>query len=127
MHGEEDRRDGGQAGGGFKLARASLGVESFGMQIMDFPPSFSRHPAHDHSGDGQEEVYVVLRGSGEVEIEGERVPIDPETVVRVVAGTSRRLVPGPEGMRVLALGGTPGRAYEPPEMSKPEGVGPRLP
>src|SRR5262249_8695838 len=75
-------------------------------------------PEHDHSEDGQEEVYVTLRGSGEWDIEGERVPVDPEMIVRISAGTKRKLLPGPEGIRVLALGGVPGKLYERPEPFK---------
>jgi mannose-6-phosphate isomerase-like protein (cupin superfamily) len=98
--------------GSFKRAGAELGVESFGLQIFDMPAGNDQYPEHDHSEDGQEEVYVTLRGSGEWDIEGERVPVDPETVVRISAGTKRKLLPGPEGIRVLALGGVPGKLYE---------------
>jgi mannose-6-phosphate isomerase-like protein (cupin superfamily) len=105
-------------GGGMRRARAELGVSSFGMQIEEFPPNFDQYPEHSHSEDGQEEVYVVLRGTAEIEIEGERVALDPETIVRVGPGISRRIFAGPEGVRVLALGGVPGAAYEPPEFSK---------
>ena len=38
--------------------------------------------------------------------------------MRVAAGTKRRLLPGSEGMRVLALGGVPGKLYERPEPFK---------
>jgi mannose-6-phosphate isomerase-like protein (cupin superfamily) len=101
--------------GGFRRAGAELGVESFGLQVFDLPAGYENYPDHDHSHDGQEEVYVALRGSGEFEVEGERVPIDPERLVRIAAGTKRKLLPGPEGIRVLALGGVPGKLYERPE------------
>ena len=104
--------------GAFKRARAELGVESFGMQVIDFPPGATQYPEHDHSGDGQEEVYVALRGAGEIEIEGERHALDPDVMVRVAAGTKRKVWPGDEGMRVLVLGGVPGKLYEPPEVSQ---------
>ena len=104
--------------GAFKRARAELGTSSFGMQVIDMPPNADRYPEHDHAGDGQEEVYLALRGSAEVEIEGTRHPLDLETMVRVSAGTKRKLWPGPEGLRVLVLGGCPGKLYEPPEVSK---------
>jgi len=104
-------------GGAYKRARAELGVEAFGMQVMDLPPNLDQYPEHDHSEDGQEEVYVALRGSGEIEIDGERHPIDPETMVRVSAGTKRKIYTGEEPLRLLALGGYPGKAYEPPENS----------
>jgi hypothetical protein len=62
----------------------------------------------------------VLRGSAEIEIEGKRIPLDAETIVRVEPGVSRRIFAGPQGVRILALGGVPGAAYEPPDFSKIE-------
>jgi mannose-6-phosphate isomerase-like protein (cupin superfamily) len=98
--------------GSFKKARAELGITAFGLQVIDFPPNVDGYPEHDHSQDGQEEVYVVMRGDGEIDIEGERMQLDPETMVRVSAGTKRKLYPGDEGMRVLVVGGVPGEAYQ---------------
>ena len=86
--------------------------------MLDFPPNADAYPEHDHSEDGQEEVYVVLRGSGEVEIDGERHPLETDTMVRVSSGTKRKLRTQDEGMRVLAIGGCPGKAYEAPEISQ---------
>ena len=105
-------------GGSFRRTGAELGIESFGMQIFDMPAGADQYPEHDHSHDGREEVYVVLRGSGEVELDGERVPVDTERIIRVGSATKRKLWPGPDGMRVLALGGVPGKAYERPEPFK---------
>jgi mannose-6-phosphate isomerase-like protein (cupin superfamily) len=105
-------------GGAFKRARATLGVTSFGMQVLDIPPNTDRYPEHDHAEDGQEEVYVTLRGGGEIEIEGQRHPLEPDTLVRVGPGLKRKIYPGGEGARVLALGGIPGQAYDPPEVSQ---------
>ena len=104
--------------GTFKRARAELGVESFGVQVMDLPANLEIYPEHDHAEDGQEEVYVALRGSGEVEIEGERHPIDPETMVMVGPGVKRKVWTGDEPMRLLAIGGIPGKPYEAPEVSR---------
>ena len=113
--------------GAFKRARAELGVTSFGMQVIDMPANATQHPEHDHLSDGQEEVFVVLRGAGEIEIDGERQAIDPDTMVRVGPEPKRKLWAGPDGMRVLALGGVPGRAYEAPEVSKLGAPDPGLP
>ena len=104
--------------GSFKRARAELGVSSFGMQIIDMPPNFDNYPEHDHAGDGQEEVFLAMRGGGEIEIDGERFPLDGDHVARISAGTKRKLWPGPDGIRVLVLGGIPGKVYEPPEVSE---------
>jgi mannose-6-phosphate isomerase-like protein (cupin superfamily) len=105
-------------GGSFKRARAELGVSSFGMQVLDLPPSVTGYPEHDHGQDGQEEVYVVLRGSADMEVSGEHVTIDPETLVRVAAGTKRKVVPGDKGVRLLVIGGIPGRVYEAPAVTE---------
>jgi mannose-6-phosphate isomerase-like protein (cupin superfamily) len=106
-------------GGSFKRARAELGVESFGMQVLDMPPNVGeQYPEHDHSQDGQEEVYIVLRGAAEIEIQGERHRIDPETMVRVGPGVTRKIRTGPEGARLLALGGCAGKPYQAPDVTK---------
>ena len=105
-------------GGAFKLARAELGVEAFGFQVMDLPPNLEQFPEHDHVETGQEEVYVVMHGAGEIEIDGERLPIDPETITKVGPDVKRKIFTGSEPMRVLAIGGTPGKAYEAPESSQ---------
>ena len=105
-------------GGAFKRVRAELGVESFGLQIIDLPPNFEGYPDHDHATDGQEEVYLALRGGGEIEIEGERHPLDEDHVARVGPGVSRKVWPGDEGIRLLIVGGKAGSVYEAPDVSK---------
>lgn len=99
-------------GGGFIKARAELGVTAFGMQVIQLPPDFEGYPEHDHSDSGQEEVYVTLSGSGSMEIEGERVEMEPDTLIRVAADAKRTVVSGPQGLRMLVLGGCPGEAYK---------------
>jgi mannose-6-phosphate isomerase-like protein (cupin superfamily) len=104
--------------GAFKRARAELGVESFGMQVIDLPPDFDQYPAHDHADSGQEEVFIALRGAGAVEVGDERLPLDADSIVRVGPAETRKVVSGPDGIRILALGGTPGQVYEAPEVSQ---------
>jgi len=99
-------------GGGFIKARAELGVTAFGFQVIQLPPGFEGYPEHDHSDSGQEEVFVALGGSGWVEIEGERVDLDGDTLVRVGPAARRKIYAGPDGLRMLAIGGCPGEAYK---------------
>ena len=103
--------------GAFKRARAELGLESFGVQVIDLPPGADAYPEHDHSEDGQEEMYAALRGSAEIDIEGERVPLDPDTLIAVKSGTKRKVWPGENGVRLLIVGGVPGAVYEAPEVT----------
>ncbi|HUH80323.1 MAG TPA: cupin domain-containing protein [Solirubrobacteraceae bacterium] len=107
-------------GGGFIKARAELGVSSFGMQVIAMPPNYADYPEHDHAEDGQEEVYAVLDGSGTMDVEGERLEMDRETLVCVPAGTKRKVLAGPQGIRMLVIGGSPGKAYQAPEATELE-------
>lgn len=61
---------------------------------------------------GQEEVYIALRGSGTLEADGETYSIDPDHIVRVGPTVKRKIVAGPDGLRLLALGATPGEPYD---------------
>jgi len=101
--------------GAVKLAGDELGVQSFGLQVLDLPAGFDAYPEHDHVSDGQEEVYVVLAGSADFEIGGERVAAGAGSMVRVEAAARRKLVPGADGVRILAIGCAPGSAYERPD------------
>jgi mannose-6-phosphate isomerase-like protein (cupin superfamily) len=99
-----------------KLVRPGLDITAFGANIMDLPPDYSTK-AHDESYSGQQELYVALRGAGSVDVDGERLPLDAEHLVQVDAGTNRVVSSGPEGLRVLCIGGVPGGVYEPPGWS----------
>lgn len=109
-----------------RRAAAALGVSSFGISIEELAPGADEYPEHDHSAEGiggrmfaerpqqldQEEVYVALRGSGTLEADGESYPIDADHIVRVGPAVKRKILAGPDGLRLLALGATPGEPYD---------------
>lgn len=97
----------------FRPAGRQLGLTAWGMNVLDLEPGCESYPEHDHGADGQEEVYVVLSGSGTLVAGGRRWPLESGTMARVPPTTTRKIVPGPHGLRLLALGATPGKAYEP--------------
>ena len=99
-------------GGGFVKARAELGVTAFGFQVIQLPPDYSDYPEHDHADTNQEEVFLAISGSGWMDVEGERVDLDADTLVRVGPAARRKIYAGPQGLRVLAIGGAPGQPYE---------------
>ena len=123
---EVDAVEGFIEGFAFRGARAALGVTPFGLSIVDMPPNTTRYPAHDHSSEGpgnppasqlgQEEVYVALQGSADVEIDGRRYPLDADHIIRVGPTARRKILPGPDGLRLLAISGKPGEAYDPAAM-----------
>ena len=100
--------------GAVKLAGAELGVESFGLQVLDLPAGFSGYPEHDHADDGQEEVYVLLRGSAQFTIGEDQISAMAGQMLRVPPAARRKLTPGSEGVRILAIGCAAGRSYERP-------------
>jgi mannose-6-phosphate isomerase-like protein (cupin superfamily) len=106
-------------GGAFVRVRAELGITAFGVQVVELPPdSGELSPEHDHLHDGQEELFILLSGSAELALPDQALSLDTETLVRVAPETRRRLRSGRDGARVVIVGATPGRAYQPPENSR---------
>jgi uncharacterized cupin superfamily protein len=99
-----------------RLVRAGMGITAFGANVFELPPDYLTE-SHDEADSGQQELYVALRGAGAVVIGDARVPLDGEHMVRVDAGIDRALASGPEGLRVLCIGGVPGAPYIAPEWS----------
>src|ERR1700677_4734700 len=87
-------------GSGFVKVLTDVGVTSFGMQVIRMTASYDDYPEHDHAEDRQEEVYIALQGSGWIDVEGERVELDKDTLVRVGPGAKRRVHSGPEGLQM---------------------------
>ncbi|MEM9691360.1 MAG: cupin domain-containing protein [Myxococcota bacterium] len=97
----------------FRPARQALGVTAWGMSVLELDPHCRGYPAHDHGADGQEEVYVVLRGSAVLAVEGAERRLVAGELVRVPPARTRHWRTEDEGVTLLALGATPGQAYDP--------------
>src|SRR5262245_23570329 len=99
-------------GGLARRARAELGVTAWGMQVFTLPPNWDGYPNHNHAADAgdpnQEEVYIPLAGSGTLYADDEAFELRPGMMARVGPDQLRRIVPGNEGIRFVALGGAPG-------------------
>jgi mannose-6-phosphate isomerase-like protein (cupin superfamily) len=95
-----------------RRARATLGVSAWGMQVLTLPPNWDGYPGHTHGATAfdpnQEEVYIPLSGSATLVAGDERFELAPGMMARVGPEQQRRIVPGPEGIRFVALGGRPG-------------------
>ena len=61
-------------GGAVRFVRRELGVEAFGVNWFELPPNTAGRE-HDETETGQEEVNVIVRGSGVYRIDGEEVPV----------------------------------------------------
>jgi len=83
------------AGGGYEIVHESPGLE-LGVYVLVAPEPDRQQPHED------DEVYVVLEGSGALEVEGERVDLREGQAVFVPAGADHRFV-GYEQLAVLVV------------------------
>jgi mannose-6-phosphate isomerase-like protein (cupin superfamily) len=70
--------------------RDALNCENLGITVMTPFAGWEGKP-HDHAGDGQEEVYLLIEGAGAITVDGEKVALDPGDAVRVDADSHREL------------------------------------
>ena len=97
-------------GGAVRFVRRELGVEAFGINWFELPPN-AEGRRHDESESGQEEVNVIVRGSGVYRIEDEEVPFSAGTIFRFDPETTRQPVAGLDGVTMIAIG-APRGGYE---------------
>lgn len=101
--------------GRWLLVRRSLGLRSFGMNLVELPPG-EGIPEHDELERDQEEVFFVLEGSPSIVIDGERRPAPAQTFVRLEPGVRRTVVnDGPDPASVLIVSAPRTSGYTPME------------
>ena len=83
------------AGGGYEIVHESPGLE-LGVYVLVAPDPDRQQPHAD------DEVYVMLEGSGTLEVEDERVDLREGQAVFVPAGAEHRFV-GYEQLAVLVV------------------------
>jgi quercetin dioxygenase-like cupin family protein len=95
------------------LARKSLGVQSFGMNMVEIGPG-GQIPEHDESQRDHEEVFIIWEGDGTAVIDGTEADAPAGTFVRVspeVRRTIRNQSDGP--VRLLIVSAPRSSGYEP--------------
>jgi mannose-6-phosphate isomerase-like protein (cupin superfamily) len=86
----------------FRAATKALALEQSALSYQRIPPGYRFPYGHTHAT--QEEVYVVVRGSGRMKLDDEIVELEEWDAVRVPAGTWRGYEAGPEGLEILVVG-----------------------
>jgi mannose-6-phosphate isomerase-like protein (cupin superfamily) len=86
----------------FRLATDALELEQSGLSYQRVPSGYRFPYGHTHST--QEEVYVVVRGSGWMKLDDEVVELKEWDAVRVPPGTWRGYEAGQEGLEILVIG-----------------------
>lgn len=85
-----------------RFAREALDCERTGISLQRVKPGRRQGFGHVHRED--EEIYVVVSGSGRIKLGEELVELGPMDAVRVAPGLSRGFEAGAEGLELLAFG-----------------------
>ncbi len=87
-----------------RFSRELLGSEQLGISHFRYAPGRKATSGHRHRE--QEEAYVVVGGSGRIKLDDEVVELRRWDVVRVAPHVVRGFESGPDGLEVIAVGGT---------------------
>lgn len=104
-----------ETNGKWLLARRSLGVRSFGINIVQIPPGESI-PEHDESDRDQEEVFLILEGEAVLVVDGKDHPVSHGTFARLDPSLRRTVRNDSEHpVQVLIVSAPTTSGYEPME------------
>ena len=85
-----------------RFARRPLEGKTLGLSLVKLEPNFRIPFGHRH--EEQEEVYVVVRGSGRIKVEDDVVEVNEWDAIRFDRGVMRNVEAGPDGIEYLAFG-----------------------
>ena len=101
--------------GNWRLLRRTLGVKSFGLNLVEIPPG-ERIPEHDEVQRDQEEVFCVISGHPTLVIDGQENPTSPGTFARLDPRHARTVHNDrDQPARVLILSAPRTSGYQPME------------
>ena len=75
-------RDDCEATGSWRLVRRTLGLQAFGLNVVDIAAG-EQIPAHDESDRDQEEVFLALAGTPTLVVDGAEHPMRAGTFARL--------------------------------------------
>ena len=90
-------------GGAVRFVRRELGATAFGINHFTLPAGATGRE-HDESESGQEEVIIVLAGSGTMRVDGDELPLRPGSFVRLDPESTRVPVAGADGLEFVTIG-----------------------
>jgi mannose-6-phosphate isomerase-like protein (cupin superfamily) len=85
-----------------RFASRDLGLSDSGASLQRLAPECTQPFGHRHRR--QEELYVVLAGSGRVKLDDDVVELRALDAIRVAPAVTRAFSAGPEGLEFLAFG-----------------------
>jgi uncharacterized cupin superfamily protein len=85
-----------------RFAGTALGLQQLGLLDLRMKPDQSAPFAHHH--EQQEELYVVVSGSGTIRLDDEQFEIREGDAIRIAPPVVRSLASGPGGLRIFCFG-----------------------
>src|SRR5829696_2735585 len=97
----------------WRPVRHHLGIASFGLNVFSGKEVGDRIiNGHDEAEDGHEELYFVHSGRARFELDGHALDAPAGTFVLAPPDVTRTAFAEEPDTTLLAVGGTPGKAYE---------------
>ena len=92
--------------GGMWFLRDALDAERLGVTVLELEPD-AKGKEHNHEGDGQEEVYLVVKGEVDVDLpdSDETVTLREDEAVRLDADETRQILNHGDKRAKLVLAG----------------------
>jgi mannose-6-phosphate isomerase-like protein (cupin superfamily) len=85
------------------MSRGAVGSHQVGVSRFTYAPGARMPFGHRHLE--QEEVYVVVGGSGRLKLDDDIVDVAEWDVIRVAPKVMRAFEAGPDGLDLLCVGG----------------------
>ena len=99
--------------GNWVLVRRALGLNAFGINMVDIAPG-ERIPEHDETGRDQEEVFLALKGDATIVVDGTEHDLPEGSFARLDADLTRTVAnKGDATIRLLIASAPRSSGYEP--------------
>ena len=101
------------------FAREQLGLEQSGVSYQKLDPGYRVPFGHTH--EKQEEIYVVVAGSGRAKLDDDVIDLNAWDAIRVAPGVWRGVEAGDEGLELIAFGARPGMPVDSQDVEMEQG------
>jgi len=92
--------------GGMWFLKDALGASELGLTVLELEPE-AKGKEHGHSGDGQEKIYYVVKGTVDIELDDETVTLEDGDAIRLDPEQTRQIHNHSDARATLILAGTP--------------------
>jgi len=96
-------RDTEAVAGGMHFLRDPLDCEQLGVTVLEADPGWEGK-AHDHADNDHEEVYLLVEGEAEVEVDGDTHELEGGDALRIDPDAERRIRNGDTESRFVLVG-----------------------